>query len=105
MVFFITQFSLRFHQYILFRQFIYNQPTFSSFNKIFKLCFFLIFTGCSDAASSSGALTLPRSVGHDYDVDTPVPNHITNSLDKRSYVPGYMSEYCRMFKARIICDI
>ncbi|XP_058986961.1 neogenin isoform X4 [Musca domestica] len=47
--------------------------------------------GCSDAASSSGALTLPRSVGHDYDVDTPVPNHITNSLDKRSYVPGYMT--------------
>ncbi|KAL9919893.1 neogenin protein frazzled isoform 5-T13 [Glossina fuscipes fuscipes] len=47
--------------------------------------------GCSDGASSSGALTLPRSVGHDYDVDTPVPNHITNSLDKRSYVPGYMT--------------
>ncbi|XP_013100735.1 neogenin isoform X4 [Stomoxys calcitrans] len=47
--------------------------------------------GCSDAASSSGALTLPRSVGHDYEVDTPVPNHITNSLDKRSYVPGYMT--------------
>ncbi|KAI8124499.1 Neogenin [Lucilia cuprina] len=47
--------------------------------------------GCSDGASSSGALTLPRSVGHDYDVETPVPNHITNSLDKRSYVPGYMT--------------
>ncbi|XP_012155475.1 neogenin isoform X4 [Ceratitis capitata] len=44
---------------------------------------------CSDGASSSGALTLPRSVVHEYDVDTPVP--VTNSLDKRSYVPGYMT--------------
>ncbi|SPP75623.1 blast:Neogenin [Drosophila guanche] len=49
---------------------------------------------CSDAASSSGALTLPRSVVHsEYEVETPggVPGHVTNSLDKRSYVPGYMT--------------
>ncbi|XP_017027034.1 neogenin isoform X3 [Drosophila kikkawai] len=47
---------------------------------------------CSDGASSSGALTLPRSVVHsEYEVETPVPPHVTNSLDKRSYVPGYMT--------------
>ncbi|KRG04575.1 uncharacterized protein Dmoj_GI19122, isoform B [Drosophila mojavensis] len=47
---------------------------------------------CSDNASSSGALTLPRSVVHsEYEVDTPVPPHVTNSLDKRSYVAGYMT--------------
>ncbi|KXJ83760.1 hypothetical protein RP20_CCG001499 [Aedes albopictus] len=40
-------------------------------------------------ASSSGAMTLPRSVGgHEYDSETPI-THVTNSLDKRSYVPGY----------------
>ncbi|XP_055537203.1 neogenin isoform X3 [Wyeomyia smithii] len=40
-------------------------------------------------ASSSGALTLPRSVGgHEFDSETPI-SHVTNSLDKRSYVPGY----------------
>ncbi|XP_035794754.1 neogenin-like isoform X2 [Anopheles albimanus] len=40
-------------------------------------------------ASSSGTMTLPRSVGgHDYDSETPI-THVTNSLDKRSYVPGY----------------
>lgn len=44
----------------------------------------------SDGASSSGALTLPRSVGHEYDAENP---NAHNSLDKRSYVPGYMSEY------------
>ncbi|XP_060653395.1 neogenin isoform X3 [Drosophila nasuta] len=47
---------------------------------------------CSDNASSSGALTLPRSVVHsEYEVETPVPAHVTNSLDKRSYVAGYMT--------------
>ncbi|XP_070134278.1 neogenin isoform X1 [Drosophila bipectinata] len=47
---------------------------------------------CSDGASSSGALTLPRSVVHsEYESETPVPPHVTNSLDKRSYVPGYMT--------------
>lgn len=44
-----------------------------------------------DGASSSGALTLPRS-GHEYDSDISHP-HVTNSLDKRSYAPGYMSKY------------
>ncbi|XP_017078508.1 neogenin isoform X3 [Drosophila eugracilis] len=47
---------------------------------------------CSDGASSSGALTLPRSVVHsEYEVETPVPGHMTNSLDKRSYAAGYMT--------------
>ncbi|XP_055609211.1 neogenin isoform X2 [Uranotaenia lowii] len=40
-------------------------------------------------ASSSGAMTLPRSVnGQDFDHETPI-SHVTNSLDKRTYVPGY----------------
>ncbi|XP_065086448.1 neogenin isoform X1 [Ochlerotatus camptorhynchus] len=40
-------------------------------------------------ASSSGAMTLPRSVnGHEFDSETPI-THVTNSLDKRGYVPGY----------------
>ncbi|XP_058836967.1 neogenin isoform X2 [Topomyia yanbarensis] len=40
-------------------------------------------------ASSSGVLTLPRSVGgHEFDNETPIA-HVTNSLDKRTYVPGY----------------
>ncbi|CAO1297536.1 unnamed protein product [Diamesa hyperborea] len=44
--------------------------------------------GCSDGASSSGAMTLPRSVGHDFEGEM---THVTNSLDTRNYVPGYMS--------------
>lgn len=48
-------------------------------------------TQISDGASSSGAMTLPRSVIHDYDSETPI-SHVTNSLDKRSYVPGYISK-------------
>lgn len=41
----------------------------------------------NDGASSSGAMTLPRSVGgNDYDNHD---NIHTNSLDKRSYVPNY----------------
>ncbi|KAJ6643801.1 Neogenin [Pseudolycoriella hygida] len=46
--------------------------------------------GYSDGASSSGAMTLPRSVNHEFDNDNP-SSHITNSLDKRSYIPGYMT--------------
>ena len=49
--------------------------------------------GCSDGASSSGVLTLPRSVGHDFETETQFPAHVSNSLDKRTYVPGYMSEF------------
>lgn len=49
--------------------------------------------GCSDGASSSGAMTLPRSVGHDFETDGQFPAHVTNSLDKRTYVPGYMSKF------------
>lgn len=48
--------------------------------------------GCSDGASSSGVMTLPRSVGHDFETESQFPAHVTNSLDKRTYVPGYMSE-------------
>lgn len=44
----------------------------------------------NDGASSSGAMTLPRSVGHEYDTE-PSLSHITNSLDKRTYVPGYIT--------------
>lgn len=51
--------------------------------------------GCSDGASSSGVMTLPRSVGHDFENETQFPTQITNSLDKRTYVPGYMSEFMR----------
>ncbi|XP_055311866.1 neogenin isoform X2 [Sitodiplosis mosellana] len=43
----------------------------------------------NDGASSSGAMTLPRT-GHEYETDLS-HTHITNSLDKRQYVPGYMS--------------
>lgn len=45
-----------------------------------------------DGASSSGAMTLPRSVDHDFETDSKFPSHVTNSLDKRTYVPGSMSE-------------
>lgn len=42
----------------------------------------------NDGASSSGAMTLPRSVGgNEYDTHE---NIHTNSLDKRSYVPNYV---------------
>lgn len=44
----------------------------------------------NDGASSSGAMTLPRT-GHEYETDLS-HTHITNSLDKRQYVPGYMSK-------------
>ncbi|XP_055381759.1 neogenin [Condylostylus longicornis] len=51
-----------------------------------------IITGCSDGASSSGAMTLPRSAIHEYDSESNGgPAHVTNSLDKRAYVPGYMT--------------
>lgn len=44
----------------------------------------------NDGASSSGAMTLPRSVGaNDYDTHD---SHHSNSLDKRSYIPSYMGK-------------
>lgn len=50
--------------------------------------------GCSDGTSISGAMTLPRSVNHEYEHENPSnSSHITNSLDKRSYVAGYMSKF------------
>lgn len=55
--------------------------------------------GYSDGASSSGAMTLPRSVNHEFEHESVSANgigggsQITNSLDKRSYVPGYMSKF------------
>jgi neogenin len=49
--------------------------------------------GCSDA-SSSGAMTLPRShMPSDYENENTIIPHVSNSLDKRSYVPGYMCKY------------
>ncbi|XP_026472597.1 neogenin-like [Ctenocephalides felis] len=47
-------------------------------------------SGCNDGASSSGAMTLPRSVGHEYDQSPSSHPHMSNSLDKRTYVPGFM---------------
>lgn len=45
----------------------------------------------TDGASSSGAMTLPRSVGaNDYDTHDSQPS---NSLDKRNYIPSYMGEF------------
>ncbi|KAJ3649130.1 hypothetical protein Zmor_020890 [Zophobas morio] len=42
----------------------------------------------NDGASSSGAMTLPRSMGgNDYDTHDAIH---TNSLDQRTYVPNYM---------------
>lgn len=44
----------------------------------------------NDGASSSGAMTLPRSAGNnEYETHD---NHHSNSLDKRSYVPNYMGK-------------
>ncbi|XP_072382653.1 neogenin isoform X2 [Diabrotica undecimpunctata] len=44
----------------------------------------------NDGASSSGAMTLPRSIGgNDYDHHESVN---TNSLDKSTYVPNYVSD-------------
>lgn len=44
----------------------------------------------NDGASSSGAMTLPRSVGaNEYDAHE---SHHSNSLDKRTYAPNYMGE-------------
>lgn len=58
--------------------------------------------GCSDGASSSGVLTLPRSVvGHDFESETQFPSHVSNSLDKRTYVPGYMSKFVFQKKFRL----
>lgn len=46
----------------------------------------------NDAASSSGAMTLPRSTGGDFDSHD--GHHHTNSLDKRTYAPSsYMCKY------------
>lgn len=47
--------------------------------------------GCNDGASSSGAMTLPRSVIHEFETEPTTMAHVTNSLDKRTYVPGYMT--------------
>lgn len=49
----------------------------------------------NDGASSSGAMTLPRSVGaNDYDAHEA---HHSNSLDKRSYIPSYMGKEKKIF--------
>lgn len=59
--------------------------------------------GCSDGASSSGVMTLPRSVGHDFETESQFPAHVSNSLDKRTYVPGYMSKW-RLVE-NLLCNI
>lgn len=56
----------------------------------------------NDGASSSGAMTLPRA-GHEYETDLSHP-HITNSLDKRQYVPGYMSKLFE-YKFELECEL
>lgn len=38
------------------------------------------------------AMTLPRPALHDFEAEHPM-SQMTNSLDKRTYVPGYMSEF------------
>lgn len=45
----------------------------------------------SDIVPNSGSMTLPRNSHHEYD-STSTLSHITNSLDKRNYVPGYMGK-------------
>lgn len=50
----------------------------------------------NDGASSSGAMTLPRSIGGGNDYDTHDNIH-SNSLDKRTYVPNYMGEFVFLF--------
>jgi neogenin len=51
--------------------------------------------GGSEVGMSQGGgrdtMTLPRS-SHDYETESSM-SHVTNSLDKRNYVPGYMSEW------------
>lgn len=71
-------------------------------NSLTGWCFIsFVVIGYSDGASSSGAMTLPRSVNHEFDNDNH-GSHITNSLDKRSYIPGYMSKEFEF--ARSECD-
>lgn len=55
------------------------QNTLTSLIKFFE-------NSIGDGASGSCTMTLPRTT-HDMEHET----HITNSLDKRSYVPGYMT--------------
>lgn len=46
----------------------------------------------SDIVPSNGVMTLPRSVHHsEYDSSSNL-SHITNSLDKRNYIPAYMGK-------------
>lgn len=60
----------------------------------------------NDGASSSGAMTLPRSVGNDYDAhDNPHSTSHTNSLDKRPYVPNYMGTYVKAIYFYLHCMI
>lgn len=52
----------------------------------------------NDGASSSGAMTLPRSGGtSEYDGHDA---HNTNSLDKRTYVPNYMGKLVMRYLAK-----
>lgn len=56
----------------------------------------------NDGASSSGAMTLPRSVGaNEYDAHD---GHHSNSLDKRTYVPNYMGKLIFVYFTRSSVD-
>lgn len=54
----------------------------------------------NDGTSCSGAMTLPRT-GHEYETELS-HTHITNSLDKRQYVPGYMCKLSIMMAINFI---
>lgn len=52
-----------------------------------------VITVCSDQSSLAGTMTLPRPgpMLHEH-YETAMPPNISNSLDNRSYGPGYLSK-------------
>lgn len=46
----------------------------------------------SDIMPSVGSMTLPRNSHHEYDSGSSL-SHISNSLDKRNYIPSYMGKF------------
>ena len=49
-------------------------------------------TSSCGGMTNGASMTLPRPAMHDFESECNVPP-MTNSLDKRTYVPGYMSEW------------
>lgn len=47
----------------------------------------------NSTATPGETMTLPRSVNHEYEHEPSNSSNVTNSLDKRSYVAGYMSKF------------